>query len=97
MLLEAVRSELEPIADHFEDLQLTVDLLVRRSVSDRRERIEDLELLVQLVIEGWRTMDRRLGRLEKTIARIDEGLRTGETNRRPRRVNRADPSVTPRD
>ena len=45
--------------------------LLERLDRDRRERVEDLALTTDLVTEGWRNIDRRLGRLEKIVERID--------------------------
>ena len=38
---------------------------------ERRERIDDVALTTDLITEGWRTVDRRLGRLEKIIERLE--------------------------
>ena len=38
---------------------------------ERRERIDDVGLTTELITEGWRTVDRRLGRLEKIVERLD--------------------------
>ena len=45
--------------------------LVGRLDRERRERIDDVALTTDLITEGWRTVDRRLGRLEKIIERLD--------------------------
>ena len=45
--------------------------LVARLDRERRERIDDVALTTDLITEGWRTVDRRLGRLEKIIERLD--------------------------
>ena len=39
----------------------------------RRDRLEDVALLTELVTSGWRSVDRRLARLEKIVARIEAG------------------------
>jgi hypothetical protein len=44
--------------------------LLDRLDRNRRERIDDLALTVDLTTEGWRMVDRRLGRLEKIIDRL---------------------------
>ena len=46
------------------------DLLTRLD-RERRERIDDVALTTDLITEGWRTVDRRLGRLEKIVERLD--------------------------
>lgn len=56
--------------------------LVDRLDRERRERINDVALTTDLVADGWRNVDRRLGRLEKIVERIDReeyfGRRRGE-------------------
>ena len=49
-----------------------VQQLLGRLDRERRERIDDLALSTDLFIEGWQSVDRRLGRLEKMIERIDQ-------------------------
>src|SRR5918994_6873897 len=46
-----------------------VQQLLGRLDRERRERIDDLSLSTDLFIEGWQSVDRRLGRLEKMIER----------------------------
>ena len=52
------------LRDVFRDLMGRLD-------RERRERIDDVALTTDLITEGWRTVDRRLGRLEKIIERLD--------------------------
>ena len=52
------------LRDVFQDLMARLD-------RERRERIDDVALTTDLITEGWRTVDRRLGRLEKIIERLD--------------------------
>jgi hypothetical protein len=42
--------------------------------AERRARIEDLALLVDLVSSGWRAVERRLDRLERGLDRIERAL-----------------------
>jgi hypothetical protein len=49
--------------------------LLGRLDRERRERIDDLALSTDLFVEGWRSVDRRLGRLEKMIERIEQRQR----------------------
>jgi hypothetical protein len=60
----AAGQELVELRDVFQDL-------VGRLDRERRERIDDVALTTDLITEGWRTVDRRLGRLEKIIERLD--------------------------
>ncbi len=49
--------------------------------AERRARVEDLALLVDLVASGWRSAERRLDRLERTLERVEREL---EQRARPR-------------
>jgi hypothetical protein len=40
--------------------------------SERRERVENIALLTELVTTGWRGVDRRLARLENMITRLEQ-------------------------
>lgn len=72
---EVADTELEP-ADPTQELVTefrgAVQQLLGRLDRERRERIDDLALSTDLFIEGWQSVDRRLGRLEKMIERIDQ-------------------------
>jgi hypothetical protein len=76
-LRDPVRSELAQIRD----LREACESLVAQLERERRERIEDLELLTELVVTGWTGVDRRLGRLEKVIGRIDDAQRASGERR----------------
>jgi hypothetical protein len=72
---EAPEAELEPIDQTQElvtEFRGAVQQLLERLDRERRERIDDLALSTDLFIEGWQSVDRRLGRLEKMIERIDQ-------------------------
>ena len=73
---EATEPELEAAADPTQELVTefrgAVQQLLGRLDRERRERIDDLALSTDLFIEGWQSVDRRLGRLEKMIERIDQ-------------------------
>ena len=72
---EAGAAELEPVEPTQElvtEFRGAVQQLLGRLDHERRERIDDLALSTDLFIEGWRSVDRRLGRLEKMIERIDQ-------------------------
>ena len=64
------------VPEPFEAHELALELrgifqeLVERLDRDRRERIDDFELSTDLITETWRNVDRRLGRLEKIVARM---------------------------
>jgi len=87
VLPEAMRAELAQIGEFRE----ACESLVSQLRSERRERVEDLELVTDLLITSWRGVDRRLGRLEKTIGRIDESQRESQQVRRSPNVVRFEP------
>ena len=67
------RTDLPDVRDSHEltpDLRSLFEVLLERIDRNRRERIDDLALTVDLTTEGWRMVDRRLGRLEKIIERL---------------------------
>jgi hypothetical protein len=77
---EALRIEIRPVAQHVAELGALFERLLGRidevstSVEDeRRDRLEDVALLTELLTSGWRSVDRRLARLEKIVARIEAG------------------------
>jgi hypothetical protein len=76
VVYEALRVEVRPVADTvaqlatlFDGLLQRLDQLTAEVEVQRRERLEDVELLTELATSGWRNVDRRLGRLEKMVER----------------------------
>jgi hypothetical protein len=49
--------------------------LRRETDEERRERVDDLAVLIDLITTGWQGLDARLGRIEKQISRLDAGRR----------------------
>ena len=80
IVYEALRVEVRPVAQHVAEFGALFERMLARleavstSVDDeRRDRLEDVALLTELVTSGWRSVDRRLARLEKIVARIEAG------------------------
>jgi hypothetical protein len=95
IVYEALRVEIRPVAQHVAELGALFDRMLTRldevstSVEDeRRDRLEDVALLTELVTSGWRSVDRRLARLEKIVARI-EAARGGRQEPRLYRLDEA--------
>ncbi len=65
----------------FERLAQDLDAVKRELGRARSERLEDLTLLVDLITTSWRSVDRRLGRIERKLERI-EGSPDGLSSRR---------------
>lgn len=93
ILSEALRVEVRPVAERVSQVGRLVDGLVGRledlrneNVRQRSERVEELELLTELITTGWQSIDRRLGRLEELVERL-----AAESNGRPAARSLAEP------
>jgi hypothetical protein len=80
-LHDSLRAEVLPVARHLAEVRglsaQTIRRLERLSAdlaSERKARVEDLELLVDLIVSGWRGVERRLDRLERTLDRFERAL-----------------------
>lgn len=80
VVYEALRVEVAPVAQHVAELGALFERMLARlddvsaGVQDeRRDRLDDVALLTELVTTGWRSVDRRLARLEQIVARIEAG------------------------
>jgi hypothetical protein len=76
---EGLRVQVLPVARHLAEVRGLSAQLVRRLeriegdlLSERHARVDDLALLIDLVTSGWKGVDERLARLEKTLG-ADEG------------------------
>lgn len=58
---------LEELASAVRDLRQETD-------TERRERVDDLAVLIELISTGWQGLDRRLGRLERQLGRLEAGV-----------------------
>lgn len=80
VVYEALRVEVRPVVQHVAELGTLFERMLQRLEqvsgeveSERRERVEDVALLTELLTTGWRSVDRRLARLEQIVARIEAG------------------------
>lgn len=71
---EGVRSEALPVARQIAEVRGLSTQLARRLeriegaiAAERNERVDDLALLVDLIVSGWRGVDERLGQLEEIL------------------------------
>jgi hypothetical protein len=78
---EGMEAEVLPAARHIAEVRgltaQTVGRLERISgdlAAERRARIEDLALVVELIASGWRGVEVRLDRLERIVDRIERSL-----------------------
>ncbi|MGH3022734.1 MAG: hypothetical protein ACRDNI_03685, partial [Gaiellaceae bacterium] len=80
-LEDGMRSEVTPVARSLAEVRGLTAQVVRRleriqadAAAERRERLDDLGLLVDLVASGWRGVERRLDRAERVLDRIERAL-----------------------
>jgi hypothetical protein len=90
VVYEAVRGEVRPVGEHVAQLRLLFEEIVARLATERRERVDDVALTTELMIEGWRSVDRRLGRIEKVLARLEGPPGGGQADENGQRVVRMD-------
>lgn len=83
VVYEALRVEVRPMTTQVVQMAKLVQALldhVRQTETEiqreRKERLDDLALLTELINTGWRTVDRRLGRLERML----EDLRSAKSS-----------------
>ena len=88
VVYEALRVEVRPVATQLAQMEKLVASLVEcmRSADEgiereRRERLDDVALITELIATGWRSVDRRLGRLERLLEEsvIENGKREPAT------------------
>ena len=60
--------------------------LRRETDAERRERVDDLAVLIDLITTGWQGLDARLGRIERQVSRLESGRRE-PVGRPPRRAS----------
>jgi hypothetical protein len=79
VVYEALHVEVQPVTERmhhmgvvFEELTQVVRQLDSHVDAERRERFEDLKLVVELVATGWQTVDRRLGRIEQILHQLEQ-------------------------
>ena len=71
---DGVRAEALPVARQVAEVRGLMNNLLGRMerldgdvLSERHARVDDLALLVDLITSGWRSVDDRLARIEKTL------------------------------
>ena len=76
---DGMREQVLPVARHLAEVRGLSAQLIRRLeriegdlLGERHARVDDLGLLIDLITSGWRGVDERLARLEKTLG-ADEG------------------------
>jgi hypothetical protein len=80
-LQRGLREEVLPVARHLAEVRGLSGQTIRRLerlqgdlLAERKARVEDLALLVELISSGWRGVERRLDRLEGILDRLERAL-----------------------
>ena len=78
---QGMHAEVLPVARQLAEVRGLTGQLVRRLdglqaeiAAERRDRLEDLALLVELISSGWRGVERRLDRSERILDRMERSL-----------------------
>ncbi|HEX2110309.1 MAG TPA: hypothetical protein VHF67_02035 [Gaiellaceae bacterium] len=78
---ESMRVEVVPVGRHVAEVRGLANQTIRRLErlqldvnAERRARVDDLAVLVDLVAAGWRGVDGRLDRLERALDRLKRSL-----------------------
>jgi hypothetical protein len=78
---QGMHAEVLPVARQLAEVRGLTGQLVRRLdglqaeiAAERRDRLEDLALLVELISSGWRGVERRLDRSESILDRMERSL-----------------------
>jgi len=71
---EGIRAEALPVARQLAEVRGLAGQTIRRleriegdTLAERHARVDDLSLLVELITSGWKSVDDRLGRLERGL------------------------------
>jgi hypothetical protein len=71
---DGIRAEALPVARQLAEVRGLAGQTIRRleriegdTVAERHARVDDLALLVDLITSGWKSVDERLGRIEKIL------------------------------
>jgi hypothetical protein len=78
---EGMKAEVLPVARQIAEVRgLSAQIVGRLErvsgdiAAERKARVEDLALLVDLIASGWRGVERRLDRLERIMDRVERSL-----------------------
>jgi hypothetical protein len=73
-LQDGVREQVRPVGRNLAEIRGLSNQLIRRLeriegdlLAERHARVDDLALLVDLISTGWKSVDERLGSLEKSL------------------------------
>ncbi len=78
---DALREQAQPVARNLAEIRGLMNQVIRRLervendlLAERTARVDDLQLLVDLISSGWKGVDARLGRIEAAVGRLEQGI-----------------------
>jgi hypothetical protein len=78
---DGMRAQVLPVGRHLAEVRGLANQTIRRLErlqgdldAERKARVEDLDVLVDLIASAWRALDRRLDRLEGSLDRLERSL-----------------------
>jgi len=80
-LQDGIREQVRPVGRNLAEIRGLTNNVIRRLeriegdlLSERHARVDDLALLVDLVSSGWKSVDDRLGSLERSLQTSDGAI-----------------------
>jgi hypothetical protein len=74
-VLRAEVQSLDPLRSVLTELGEAIRDLRRETDAERRERVDDLSVVIDLISTGWQGIERRLGRIEQHLGQLETGRR----------------------
>jgi hypothetical protein len=81
VLQDGVREQVRPVGRNLAEIRGLTNQVIRRLeriegdlLAERHARVDDLALLVDLISTGWKSVDERLGSLERSIQTSDGAI-----------------------
>jgi hypothetical protein len=78
---DALREQAQPVGRNLAEIRGLMNQVIRRLervendlLAERNARVDDLQLLVELISSGWKGVDARLGRIEAAVGRLEQGI-----------------------
>ena len=78
---DALREQAQPVGRNLAEIRGLMNQVIRRLerveddlLAERNARVDDLQLLVELISSGWKGVDARLGRIEASVGRLEQGI-----------------------
>jgi hypothetical protein len=80
-LQDGIREQVRPVGRNLAEIRGLTNNVIRRLeriegdlLAERHARVDDLALLVDLVSSGWKSVDDRLGSLEKSLKSSEDAI-----------------------